>query len=971
MNFEIGKEYYGFLLVKRENIILNNVEVLQFEHINSGAKLIYSNTPDKTKGFTINFKTYSLNDTGIAHVLEHCIFRGSQKYRTKHPFQEFRKYSPYAEHHGVTFEDYTSYCVSNINEKHFIKMVDILMDALFHPLVCEDENIFLQEAWRYDLNEANEEIEINGIVYNEIKAIEASILYTAMCESNKIIFPDTHYAFRHGGESHSIVRLKYSDLINFHKKYYKPENALISITGQVNILDYLEFLDKAHLNGFSKTNCVYESPVQVKLPCSKKYAKVNHMVKEDGESSKEIVHSFSFYMPQEITAEEIAALNIIFIYLSEESKGYIKQLLDAEGIVAHARYSYQTEIQFPVFALYVIGGTIEDTDIIEKKIYNVFNNIVQNGIDKDFIDSQRNDIIFDDRLNVSNFDYSDYREPDFYNSPWAFGRGDVTEINERDKYDWLRSDISKEYYGELVKKYLLNNDNVAVVNVIPKVIDESLEYNSHEKFTHILEIGKNDDYLKKIKAFQEWKVRPSEDISRYLNDDDEQIGKEKTDMTIDYEIEKFDNNTYISVKHPTNGIVNLEWSFDISHINPELIPYISVHNLLLWECGSRNYPLSKKVNDFAKYIGRHQYSIDGFKYDDDEKDITLKLEIQMLNENFEQVMKMYSLAISDIGNILVEDLKKYLQGFLKEQRYLSKYTTDEVITYSRVKYYLSPEENCLDLFNTFIFLVDKYKNIDESINDIIQKVLKVNEIIFKNSKFEFCLSCDEECYKKAKSMVDEFNSSLNCGEDVQIESKEFEFPRNEGFILPYEGQSLALSTHLWYLPSKYMRSLKFLVNIMKNDYIYNKIRLQGGAYICDIEFREDKLTLVSSRDSDIWKTLEVFEAIPDWLDSIDITQDDINRQIEYFEQWKGLSPNTLSSFIYEAKHDNETDEEVESNDSRDVIENAHKVTLEDINTMKLVLRMAFTKRVICVAANEEVINKHPELLDKIIDLRTV
>ena len=102
---------------KRENIILNNVEVLQFEHINSGAKLIYSNTPDKTKGFTINFKTYSLNDTGIAHVLEHCIFRGSQKYRTKHPFQEFRKYSPYAEHHGVTFEDYTSYCVSNINEK--------------------------------------------------------------------------------------------------------------------------------------------------------------------------------------------------------------------------------------------------------------------------------------------------------------------------------------------------------------------------------------------------------------------------------------------------------------------------------------------------------------------------------------------------------------------------------------------------------------------------------------------------------------------------------------------------------------------------------------------------------------------------------------------------------------------------------------------------------------------------------------
>ena len=257
MKFEIGKEYHGFILVEKKNLVLNNVEVLQFEHIKSGAKLIYSNTPDDTKGFAVNFKTYSLNDTGIAHVLEHCIFRGSRKYRTKHPLEEFRKYSPYVEYNGLTFEDYTTYYVLNRNEKHFIKMVDILMDSVFHPLVYENENIFLQEAWRYELEESTSKMKLNGIVYNEMKVFESSPLYIAMVESNKIVFPNTHYAFRCAGQPTAITELKYSDIINFHKKYYKPENALISISGSVNIIDYLELLDKGYLDGFNKTNCEY------------------------------------------------------------------------------------------------------------------------------------------------------------------------------------------------------------------------------------------------------------------------------------------------------------------------------------------------------------------------------------------------------------------------------------------------------------------------------------------------------------------------------------------------------------------------------------------------------------------------------------------------------------------------------------------------------------------------------------------
>ena len=974
MKFEIGKEYHGFLLVEKKNLVLNNVDVLQFEHIKSGAKLIYSNTPDDTKGFAVNFKTYSLNNTGIAHALEHCIFRGSRKYRTKHPLEEFRKYSPYAEYNGLTFEDYTTYYVLNRNEKHFIKMVDILMDSVFHPLVHENENIFLQEAWRYDLDESTLEMELNGIVYNEMKVYEASPLYIAMAESNKIVFPDTHYAFRYAGQPTAITELKYSDIINFHKKYYKPENALISISGSVNIIDYLELLDKGYLDGFNKTNCEYESPVRVTLPGSRKYAKVSYMVSEDVEFSKEIVHSFSFYMPQKLTAEEMSALNIIFIYLSEESKGCIKQLLDAQGIVTHVNYSHNTAIQFPVFSLHVIGGTIEDNDVIEKQIYKVFNDIVINGIDKDFIDSERNIIIFDDRINVANFDYPELRESDFYNSSWAFGRGTIEEINERDKYNWLRADISKEYYSELVKKYLLNNNNLAVVNVIPKTINdyvENNEYNKFEKPIDIMEIDEEEDYLNKIKAFQEWKVKPSEDISQYLNDNDVQVDEEKVDTKIDCEIEEIGNNTYVSIKQPRNGIVNLEWGFDISHIDPELIPYISLHNLFLWECGSVNYSLSKKKLDYAKFIGKHEYSIYSYKYDEDEKDIDFKQKIQMLNENFEQAMKIYTLAISDIGNLLASDVKKYLQGLLKEQRYLSNYETDDVITYKRVKYYFNPEENCLDLFNTFIFLVNKYKNFDESINEIIQKVLEVNETIFKNSKFLFHLSCDEECYEKAKEIVEVFNNSLNGGEIIDRKSKEFNFPRNEGFIVQHDGQSLALNVHLWYLPSKFRVPMRFLVNFLKNDYIYNKVRLIGGAYVCDIEYKGDMLTLLSSRDADIWKTLEIFEGIPDWLDCIQITQDDIDRQIEYIEQWKGFSKKSLDYAIKNAKGNTQTDEEAETNSSSDIIDIAHKVTVEDIKTMILVLHRAFEKRVICVAANEEVINKRSELLDNIIDLRTV
>ena len=348
MNFEIGKDYFGFKFIDKQHLELEDVDVLYFEHVKSGAKLVHYDTPSANKSFFIGFRTYAMEYTGIAHILEHCLLCGSRKYRMSNPLEKFIKHSRLSTYNGHTCADFTSYEITSKDDKDFFTLTDMVMDGVFYPLVCEDKNIFLQEGWRYDINEETGTVSYNGIVYNEVKVAESNPFERARFALNELVFPNTHYDYCHYGARNSMVNLTHYELVAFYKKYYRADNAWISISGKVDLAKYLEFLDKEYLSAFEKTGCEYVAPVEVVLPECRKQTQVTFPAIAENSSQGGNYHKISFYLPTDVTSENMEALNTVFEYLTEESKGSIKRALEAEGIVA--------EIQFVCIWMYYGGN---------------------------------------------------------------------------------------------------------------------------------------------------------------------------------------------------------------------------------------------------------------------------------------------------------------------------------------------------------------------------------------------------------------------------------------------------------------------------------------------------------------------------------------------------------------------------------------------------------------------------------------
>ena len=262
---ETGKMYCGFRICKSDFIKEVDSTAYLMEHVVSGARLLYLANEDDNKVFTIGFRTPPFDDTGVAHILEHSVLCGSRKYHLKEPFVELVKGSLNTFLNAMTYPDKTVYPVASRNDKDFHNLMDVYLDAVFYPLIYENKFTLKQEGWHYELENADDPLQYNGVVYNEMKGVYSSPDSYLEYYGKKILFPDTTYRFESGGLPSAIPELTQEDFIRFHKTYYSPENSYIYLYGNMNIEETLAHLD-SYLKEFPKTGTVHsEIPLQQPL----------------------------------------------------------------------------------------------------------------------------------------------------------------------------------------------------------------------------------------------------------------------------------------------------------------------------------------------------------------------------------------------------------------------------------------------------------------------------------------------------------------------------------------------------------------------------------------------------------------------------------------------------------------------------------------------------------------------------------
>ena len=262
----INDTLHGFKVVSIQECRDTGGTLIRMEHTKSGAQCIYHDRKDENMTFAITFKTLPSDNTGVFHILEHSVLNGSRKYPVKEPFVELLKGSLQTFLNAFTYPDKTMYPVSTRNRQDFLNLISVYMDAVLHPAIYENPNIFYQEGWHHEIRSEDDEPVYKGVVLNEMKGAYSSVDEGIINTLNHILFKDNCYQYESGGNPENIVDLTYEQFIETHKKYYHPSNARIWLDGSIDLDAVLKLLDEEYLGEYTKQDFDFTIGMQKHVP---------------------------------------------------------------------------------------------------------------------------------------------------------------------------------------------------------------------------------------------------------------------------------------------------------------------------------------------------------------------------------------------------------------------------------------------------------------------------------------------------------------------------------------------------------------------------------------------------------------------------------------------------------------------------------------------------------------------------------
>ena len=533
-----------------------------YSHNKSGARVCTIKNDDNNKVFSIGFRTPPINDCGLTHILEHSVLCGSKRFPLKDPFVELLKSSLNTFLNAMTYGDKTVYPVASQNLADFKNLMHVYMDAVFYPQIYNHEEIFKQEGWHYHLENKDDPITINGVVYNEMKGAFSSPFQVLFSEIEKSLYPDTAYHYESGGDPKYIPELDYETFKSFHQKFYHPSNSYIHVYGNLDMEERLEWLDKEYLSNFDKidfdTRLTYQESFKKPVSISKYYP-INK-----GDSTKDktmLTYNVSF--PTTFDNKLIIASSILMNALFDVPGAPLKQALIDAKIGQDIESVFEDGILQPLLSVIAVNANKEDEEKFISIIENELKNLVKNGLDKKALQALLNNAEFKARergfsartpqgLNVCLNMYDSW----LYDDKLPFAK-----LEKLKYYKELKEDLNNGYFEEIIDKYILNNNHKTFVKLIP---DDSVNEQKEKeladklaKFKASLSDKEIEELIKSTKALAEYQ---SEGDTKEALDTLPKLKLEDINpKPEDYKLEVIEGkNKVLLSEYSTNGIVYLK-----------------------------------------------------------------------------------------------------------------------------------------------------------------------------------------------------------------------------------------------------------------------------------------------------------------------------------------------------------------------------------------------------------------------------
>ena len=951
---------------------LNSTGVL-LTHIKTGAKVMLLSNDDENKVFCIGFRTPVSNSTGVPHIMEHSVLCGSKEFPAKDPFVELAKGSLNTFLNAMTYPDKTVYPVASCNDTDFKNLMHVYLDAVFYPNIYSRPQIFKHEGWHYEIENANDPVTVNGVVYNEMRGVFSSADDLLERKIMEALFPDTTYFFESGGDPQVIPDLTYEEFLDFHRRYYHPSNSYIYLYGNADMEERLRFLDEAYLSGFEALSI--DSKIRLQEPFLKPVTKCYPYSVTEEEGTVDKTHlSYTSVIDTSLDRNLYIAFQIIEYALLLAPGAVLNQALLDAGIAKDVQGSYECSSYQPYFSVVAKNSNKESLQIFKDTISRVYREVSENGFDKQAL-----------RAAINFYEFR-YREADFGLYPkglmyglqafdsWLYDESQpFMHIAQNDTFAFLKSQVDTGYFEDLVKKYLLDNPHAAYVIVEPEI---GLSAKLDAKLADRLAAYKQTLSKEEIEAL----IADTAALHRYQ---EEPSTKEELESIPLLQISDIDRKArkYIRTEgrigeipllsHDifTNGIGYLSLHFNVTGIDEKLLPYLSLLSSILGLIDTKNYKYADLFNIININTGGITFATPCYmNYDTMEARLYFEVRAKVLYEKlpfaFEMIREvLFASDFSDKKRI------RELLDMMKSRIEESMPASGHVTAYSRALSYCSMISRVNDVMSgiTFYrFLCELVAHFEERYDELIANLQEVIAQVFCRTHLLVDYTAEKEQTGAVKEAAQSF---IDCLPDAGFENHPFTLasdPVREGFKTASKVQYVAMAGNYTDKGLRYTGALRILKVLLGYDYLWNNVRVLGGAYGCMSGFRRSGAGFFTSyRDPNLEKTLEVYRKAADYIRHYEPSERDLTKCIigTISDMDTPLTPQIKGSRALAAYLSGLTD--ADSQRERDEV---LTVTVEDIHALADYLDAILQSDIICVVGGEEKIEAAKEIFDRVENL---
>ena len=895
-----GTTCHGFAVERCETVPELDSDAYVLRHTTSGARLLHLACNDENKAFAIGFKTPPADSTGVFHILEHSVLCGSAKFPVKEPFVDLIKSSMQTFLNAMTYPDKTIYPVATTNEQDLYNLMDVYLDAVFNPAIYTKPTIFEQEGWHYELDLPEGAggdgsaaslregtLRYNGVVFNEMKGALSDPMSVLDDAVNAALYPDTAYAHESGGDPRAIPALTYEQFLDTHARHYNPSNSYITLYGDLDVDRALAFLDERYLSQPSAASrrmdaavaagedpsALAPNPLGVQTPVTCEYKRV-----EMATTPENALVGLGLVLGSALDRKRTIAADILFEALLGSNEAPVKKAILAAGLGGNVVSYTAAECLQPYELIMLQNAQPGVARELRRVFQDACRDLCEHGVPRERLEAI-----------ISSNEY-DLRQRDYgiadgvaiacdALSTWLYDDDAATlALKYGPVYKELRGELEGSYFEDLLRELVLENDHMALVELVP--VDaaegsegaEAAELAAKRDAMTDAELADVVERTAALRAAQEAEDTPEDKatLPRLRVSD---IGEARPEPPL-----VVDTTAPIPcLRHgiPTNRLAYAMQYFDLSCVAFEDLPYVTLLCRLLKQLPTSEHSAEELDNLLAGKLGFLSFTTEVMTQPDvDGVRPYLLVSAGALSEKIDALASLprevwSSTLLLDADADRVRDVLTQIRIGL-EQGFINN---GHSAALGRAMSYTSPSavvREQLSGVDFYLFLRDLLEHFDERVNGLRTKLSELADRIFVADGCMASFTGSDEDFDTYWDAAGDLGLGAGDGAGRHALAVPAPCDRHEAFVIPSDICFAARACDPRRLGIDVTGAWAVAANALSYDYLWNEIRVKGGAYGCGFRAAgERQAAFYTYRDPAIDPSIERVERAGAWLGSFE------------------------------------------------------------------------------------------------------